>query len=174
MPDWSVAHQVHIDRSVRLPEYEASGGQKADWIVLDPATVRTTAILLDQLTAFGGQMEYDYDIEATLRGWMSLARIDAESCGAGNHQTAAILNRSLSFWHTLFADILIYQVLGNKHLSLIDLEDARDVAEDHVYASFLAWYEYVTKTPRPARTPSIVDFQFAVDNMITLKRFATT
>jgi hypothetical protein len=62
--------------------------------VLDLATVRTKAILLDRVAALGDPMEHDSDVGATLRKWVSLAGIDAEELGAAQDQTAAILNRS--------------------------------------------------------------------------------
>ena len=174
VPDWSVGLSVYTDRHTRFTACDASGGRKAVWAVLDPTTVQTKAILLDRVAALGDPMELNSKIGATLRKWVSLAGTDAEEHGTAQDLTAAILDRSSPFWHTLCGDILIYHAFGYRTISRIHLQKASDKAEDQVYASFLAWYDYVTTTPRGVSTPSIVDFQFAVDSMIALKRFATT
>lgn len=174
VPDWSLGLSVYMDRHTRFTACDASGGRRADWTVLDPATVRTKAILLDRVTTFGKPMEDSSDVGETLREWASLARIGSGEHGAGNDPTAALLDRSSSFWHTLCGDILIYHAFGYRTISRIHLQEASNKAEDHVYASFRAWYDHMTKTPRGVSTPSIADFQFAVDSMTTLKKFATT
>jgi hypothetical protein len=102
---------VYMDRHTRFAACDASGGRKADWAVLNPATVRTKAILLDQVAALDDHMEHNSDVGATLRKWVSLTGIDTEELGPAQDQTAAILDRPSSFWHTLCGDILINPLL---------------------------------------------------------------
>ena len=174
VPDWSVGFAVNIDRVARLVGYDASGGRKADWAVVDAHTVRTRAILLDELAEFGDEVGGDAAIEGTLKSWASLAGFDWEQSSFADR--SGVFSKSSSFWHTLCGDILTYRVLGCLITSRIDREEPQDRAEEVVYSSYLDWYDYVTNIfmHGTRRTTNVIDFQSAFDRMTTLKRFAVT
>jgi hypothetical protein len=172
VPDWTVGYDISIDRSIRFLGYTATGDTKADWTVIDQATVRTKAILLDTITSLGSQTNPGSDMAETFQNWASLVGIKVTD--KSFDEKDGIFSKDSPFWNAVCGNMVAYRIFGIKIMGIIDLEERKTEAEERVYNSYLAWYAYVTGMSSGAKTTEVIDFQSTFDIMTTKKRFAVT
>ncbi|KAK3387747.1 heterokaryon incompatibility protein-domain-containing protein [Podospora didyma] len=165
VPDWTVSRSIESNRKAVLDAfYNASGSRSADWTVVDSATVRTTAVLIDEVATLGTGYRPGLEgqsLHGILNDWAALARLD--SAEVNYRDKTGMFSKSCRFWRTICGSKMSFSLHGKTFWTDIDDAASRDLvlAEETQYAAFL-------------NCPAVASFQHSVDYLSTGRRFGVT
>jgi hypothetical protein len=172
VPDWSIAHPVEVGRNTRLVEYNASGGRPAQWTPVDSRAARTKAVFLDTISRYAEPYEHGVDLVKAFRDWAALAGLGFAADGFSRRE--GVFDRTAAFWRTLCGNTVRFHLDSKVVVQVLDLAEPRDQAEDVVYAGFLGWYAWATKSSDVLHTTEIADYMFLFERMNTGRKFVST